>query len=40
MYVPLGFTGPEHFLHLVCKACVGAYEKENLSISQKELLNN
>ncbi len=35
--VPLGITGPEHYLHF-CGLCIGASENENLSTPQKELL--
>ena len=35
--VPLGITGPEHYLHF-CGPCIGASENGNLSAPQKELL--
>jgi hypothetical protein len=37
MCVPLGITGPKHYLHF-CGPCIGASENENLSAPQKELL--
>jgi hypothetical protein len=35
--VPLGITGPEHYLRF-CGPCIGASENKNLSAPQKELL--
>jgi hypothetical protein len=35
--VPLGFTGPKHFLHF-CGPCVSTTKNESLSAPQKELL--